>query len=316
MTDGQQKSSGPEKLSEPKKVAGSHRTHQDPIVSLYREAVAEDAGPSSQAREMLFAYAKSKAKDRSEGIRTEGLAGADFSVRTGDKSRRAQTESQPAANDSYWRRHAFASVAAVAVMGWLFMHQLPVEEAKPPRSASVESTSAPAVASTAESAADAAQDSVAATPSINAAPTATRPATREREIAANSRLDRSLPEHGDAKVAGELVSPSNAPAALASREERELGSSMAKPQAGSREAKQAKRVLQYCDELAQQKDDTVSLPAQAQSSVAITADAEGVPDDEVRPKDGRKASESTEAMHQQCRQRDKPSKSKTESQSR
>ena len=125
-----------------------------------------------------------------------------------------------------------------------------------------------------------------------------------------------MPGHGDAKVAGELVSPSNAPAALASREEREIGSSMAKPQAGSREAKQAKRVLPYCDELAQQKDDTVSLPAQAPSSVAITADAEGVPDDEVRPKDGRKASESTEAMHQQCRQRDKPSKSKTESQSR
>lgn len=310
MTDGQQKSSGPEKLSEPKKVAGSHRTHQDPLVSLYREAVAEDAGPSSQAREMLFAYAKSKAKDRSEGVSTKGLAGADFSVRTGDKSRRAQTESQSAANDSYWRRHAFASVAAVAVMGWLFIHQLPVEEAKPPRSASVESTSAPTVASTAESAAGAAQDSVAA------APVATRPAGSEREIAANSRLDHSLPGHGDAKVAGELVSPSNAPAALASREEREIGSSMAKPQAGSREAKQAKRVLPYCDELAQQKDDTVSLPAQAPSSVAITADAEGIPDDEVRPKDGRKASESTEAMHQQCRQRDKPSKSKTESQSR
>ena len=316
MTDGQKQSSGPEKLSEPKKAAGSNQTHQDPLVSLYREAVAQDAGPGTQAREILFAYAKSKAKDSSEGVSTEGLAGADFNVRTGDKSSKAQTEVQPAANDSYWRRHAFASVAAVAVVGWLFMHQLPVEEAKPPRSASVESTSAPAVASTAESAADAAQDSVAATPSINAAPTATRPATREREIAANSRLDRSLPGHGDAKVAGELVSPSNAPAALASREEREIGSSMAKPQAGSREAKQAKRVLPYCDELAQQKDDTVSLPAQAPSSVAITADAEGVPDDEVRPKDGRKASESTEAMHQQCRQRDKPSKSKTESQSR
>ena len=309
MTDGQKQSSGPEKLSEPKKASGSHQTHQDPLVSLYREAVAQDVGPGTQVREMLFAYAKSKAKDSSEGVSTEGQAGADFN---GDKSRRAQTENQSAANDSYWRRHAFASVAAVAVVGWLFMHQLPVEEAKPPRSASVESTSAPApaAASTAESAADAAQDSVAA------APVATRPATREREIAANSRLDRSLPGHGDAKVAGELVSPSNAPAALASREEREIGSSMAKPQAGSREAKQAKRVLPYCDELAQQKDDTVSLPAQAPSSVAITADAEGVPDDEVRPKDGRKASESTEAMHQQCRQRDKPSKSKTESQSR
>ena len=316
MTDDSKKSSSPEKLSEPKKAAGSNQTHQDPLVSLYREAVAQDAGPGTQAREILFAYAKSKAKDSSEGVSTEGLAGADFNVRTGDKSSKAQTEVQPAANDSYWRRHAFASVAAVAVVGWLFMHQLPVEEAKPPRSASVESTSAPAAASTGESAADASQDSVAATPSINAAPVATRPAGSEREIAANSRLDRSLPGHGDAKVAGELVSPSNAPAALASREEREIGSSMAKPQAGSREAKQAKRVLPYCDELAQQKDDTVSLPAQAPSSVAITADAEGVPDDEVRPKDGRKASESTEAMHQQCRQRDKPSKSKTESQSR
>ena len=309
MTDGQKQSSGPEKLSEPKKASGSHQTHQDPLVSLYREAVAQDVGPGTQVREMLFAYAKSKAKDSSEGVSTEGQAGADFN---GDKSRRAQTENQSAANDSYWRRHAFASVAAVAVVGWLFMHQLPVEEAKPPRSASVESTSAPApaAASTAESAADAAQDSVAA------APVATRPATREREIAANSRLDRSLPGHGDAKVAGELVSPSNAPAALASREAREIGSSMAKPQTGAQDAKQAKRALPYCDELAQQKDDAVSLPAQAPSSVAITADAEGVPDDEAKPREGRKASESTEVIRQQCRQRDKPSKSKAESQSR
>lgn len=73
----------------------------DVLRELYQQAVADDRGPSAQSSAAILARAKQRAADASQES--------------------AKPQSQPAANDRFWLRHALGGLAAVGLVGWLML---------------------------------------------------------------------------------------------------------------------------------------------------------------------------------------------------
>ena len=187
----------------------------DPLRALYEEGVADDAGPSAQAREAVLAYARKH---------TPG----------------AQAMPRAAANDGRWLRHAMAGLAVLGVVSALmFQHwgDWDGREASLGADAPMSVSTSPAVPTPAPAPAEASVSAAPATmPGANsgggtphrdnalkAAPSsATKPATRreaehgaaasarspleEEEKKANHRSELATP-------AAEAVYPRPAPAA-------------------------------------------------------------------------------------------------------
>ncbi|MEG2976588.1 MAG: hypothetical protein RR882_10965 [Comamonas sp.] len=82
----------------PKSEQGSK---PDVLRELYQQAVADDRGPSAQSSAAILARAKQRAADASQES--------------------AKPQSQPAANDRFWLRHALGGLAAVGLVGWLML---------------------------------------------------------------------------------------------------------------------------------------------------------------------------------------------------
>ena len=73
----------------------------DVLRELYQQAVADDRGPSAQSSAAILARAKQRAAAASQES--------------------AKPQSQPAANDRFWLRHALGGLAAVGLVGWLML---------------------------------------------------------------------------------------------------------------------------------------------------------------------------------------------------
>ena len=73
----------------------------DVLRELYQQAVADDRGPSAQSSDAILARAKQRAAAASQES--------------------AKPQSQPAANDRFWLRHALGGLAAVGLVGWLML---------------------------------------------------------------------------------------------------------------------------------------------------------------------------------------------------
>lgn len=155
----------------------------DGLRELYQQAVADDRGPSTQSSAAILERAKQRAADASQES--------------------AKPQSQPAANDRFWLRHALGGLAAVGLVGWLMLQHaawwdgsdkgIGVEpDARPAVAAeSAAQASAPALSSEPNPAAVDATQSVAA----EAAPIANR-ATRQSSVVQPSKENRAVaPEH-------------------------------------------------------------------------------------------------------------------------
>ena len=73
----------------------------DVLRELYQQAVADDRGPSAQSSDAILARAKLRAAAASQDS--------------------TKPQSQPAANDRFWLRHALGGLAAVGLVGWLML---------------------------------------------------------------------------------------------------------------------------------------------------------------------------------------------------
>ena len=108
----------------------------DALVALYREATAQDGGPSDAARARVLAYAQrhapsAAAAGTSAASATQPEIHGDPSqatVRTPPNlpatSHAPVATSAPAANDRRWLRQALGSLAAIGLIGLLTLHHL------------------------------------------------------------------------------------------------------------------------------------------------------------------------------------------------
>lgn len=81
----------------------------DGLRDIYRDAVAEDRGPSSQSTEAILAHAAQRAAQLSQPSLPQGAP-----PKSGQKAKSA-------ANDRFWLRHALGGLAAVGLVGWLML---------------------------------------------------------------------------------------------------------------------------------------------------------------------------------------------------
>ena len=153
----------------------------DVLRELYQQAVADDRGPSAQSSAAILARAKQRAAAASQES--------------------AKPQSQPAANDRFWLRHALGGLAAVGLVGWLMLQHAAwwdgsdkgIGVEPDTRSAVVAESAAPAPALSPESSpavADAAAEDAGQSVATEVAPTTNR-ATRQSSVAQKSKENRA-----------------------------------------------------------------------------------------------------------------------------
>src|SRR5690606_38034499 len=109
----------------------------DALVDLYREASAQDAGPSDASTAQILAHARAKA---AQGLRPAATpAGLDSSGQQGQHFR------GEAANDRRWWLQALGSLAAIGLVSWLALQHL--NEPGAPQLEAPQMDSAPSAAS-------------------------------------------------------------------------------------------------------------------------------------------------------------------------
>lgn len=120
----------------PQNDAGPGDSAPDALVALYREATAQDGGPSDATRARILAYAQrhapsAAAAGMSAASATQPVTHSNPSnatVHTPPKlpaaSHAPVTTSAPAANDRRWLRQALGSLAAIGLIGLLTLHHL------------------------------------------------------------------------------------------------------------------------------------------------------------------------------------------------
>ena len=172
----------------------------DELVALYREGVADDAGPSAQSRERVLAYAREQADKRAAGSQRHIQDGGTRTPASGAP----KSTPREAANDRRWLRHALGTFAMVGLVGWLTMQHL--DQPGAPR---LESSSSPA---------------------IQSAPTAEKQAPSESDTHAN--MGRAAPADAQADAA-------DARAGVAVDAERKMDSSRQKQEAAKPAARTA-----------------------------------------------------------------------------
>ena len=120
----------------PQHDAGPGDSGPDALLALYREATAQDGGPSDAASARVLAYAQRHAP--SAATAGTSAASATQPETHGDPSQAAVrtppnlptashapvTTSAPAANDRRWLRQALGSLAAIGLVGLLTLHHL------------------------------------------------------------------------------------------------------------------------------------------------------------------------------------------------
>lgn len=171
----------------PKTEQGSGKP--DMLRALYQQAVADDPGPSAQGSAAILARARQRVAAASQES--------------------ARPQSQPAANERFWLRHALGGLAAVGLVGWLMLQHaawwdgsdkgIGVEPDAQP--AAVTESAAPVSASVSEAAPEAADAAppVAAEP----APAASR-ATRQPSVAQKSKENRPAAHEHKAPAAMDM----------------------------------------------------------------------------------------------------------------
>lgn len=174
----------------------------DVLRELYQQAVADDRGPSAQSSAAILARAKQRAADASQES--------------------AKPQSQPAANDRFWLRHALGGLAAVGLVGWLMLQHaawwdgsdkgIGVEpDARP---AAVAESAAPASALSPEpspAAADAATADAAQSVAAEVAPAVNR-GTRSASVAQKSKENRAEAPENKAPAAMDIEAKVQVPA--------------------------------------------------------------------------------------------------------
>lgn len=167
----------------------------DALRGIYRDAVAQDRGPSVESSAAILAHARQQAKVLGQKAR---------------ESERPRVSTQPAANDRHWLRHALGGLAAVGLVGWLMLQHTAwwggtEQGAEPAGDAALHHSSAPAAApSSAEISAepaDAMADSSAA--AVAPASSANRPAPASAPPAPNkakARADAASQESAEGKA--------------------------------------------------------------------------------------------------------------------
>ena len=108
----------------------------DALRGIYRDAVAQDRGPSAGSSAAILAHARQQAKVLGQKAR---------------ESERSRVSTQPAANDRHWLRHALGGLAAVGLVGWLMLQHMAwwggaEQGAEPAGDAALHHSSAPAAA--------------------------------------------------------------------------------------------------------------------------------------------------------------------------
>ena len=170
----------------------------DVLRELYQQAVADDRGPSAQSSAAILARAKQRAAAASQES--------------------AKPQSQPAANDRFWLRHALGGLAAVGLVGWLMLQHaawwdgsdkgIGVEPDARPAAVAESAAPAPAPALSPEpspAAADAGQSVTA-----EVAPTANR-ATRQSSVTQKSKDNRAEALEDKAPAAMDIEAKVQAP---------------------------------------------------------------------------------------------------------
>ena len=173
----------------------------DVLRELYQQAVADDRGPSAQSSAAILA----RAKQRTAAASQES----------------AKPQSQPAANDRFWLRHALGGLAAVGLVGWLMLQHaawwdgfdkgIGVEPDARPAAVAESAVPAPALSpepspAAAETAAADASQSVAE----EVAPTASR-ATRQSSVTQKSKENRAEAIEDKAPAAMDMEAKVQAP---------------------------------------------------------------------------------------------------------
>ena len=175
----------------------------DVLRELYQQAVADDRGPSAQSSAAILARAKQRAADASQES--------------------VKPQSQPAANDRFWLRHALGGLAAVGLVGWLMLQHaawwdgsdkgIGVEPDTRPAVVAESAAPAPAPALSPEpsqATADAAAADVGQSVATEVAPTANR-ATRQSSVAQKSKENRAEALEGKAPAAMDMEAKVQAP---------------------------------------------------------------------------------------------------------
>ncbi|QIL78884.1 hypothetical protein G7047_02285 [Diaphorobacter sp. HDW4A] len=173
----------------------------DQLVALYREAVAEDRGPSADSRERVLARAREMAARRAEAASVQ-----------------AQKPRGEAANDRRWLRHALGSVAMIGLVGWLTLQHLDEPGAPQLDTAPVSApaASAPMPEPPAQAPAEAEKKTNRAEDSMNSAVIPKPAPERVREKAA-AKEERALREEAPAAASAapelrRMPAPQSAPA--------------------------------------------------------------------------------------------------------
>ena len=107
----------------------------DTLVDLYREACAQDAGPSDASTARILAHARAKAAQNPAAAPGD-LDGA---------GQQGQHFGGEAANDRRWWLQALGSLAAIGLVSWLALQQL--HEPGAPQLEAPQMDSAPSAAS-------------------------------------------------------------------------------------------------------------------------------------------------------------------------
>ena len=173
----------------------------DVLRELYQQAVADDRGPSAQSSAAILARAKQRAADASQES--------------------VKPQSQPAANDRFWLRHALGGLAAVGLVGWLMLQHAAwwdgsdkgIGVEPDTRSAAVAESAAPAPALSIEpspATADAAAADAGQLVATEVAPTANR-ATRQSSVVQKSKENRTEAPEDKAPAAMDTEAKVQAP---------------------------------------------------------------------------------------------------------
>ena len=173
----------------------------DVLRELYQQAVADDRGPSTQSSAAILARAKQRAAAASQES--------------------AKPQSQPAANDRFWLRHALGGLAAVGLVGWLMLQHAAwwdgsdkgIGVEPDTRPAVVAEPAAPASALSPEpspAAADAAVADAGQSVAAEVAPIANR-ATRQSSVAQKSKDNRAEVPEDKAPAAMDIEAKVQAP---------------------------------------------------------------------------------------------------------
>lgn len=232
-----------------------HSDKPDALSELYRQAVADDRGPSVQSSAAILDRARQRMMSQED----------------------VKQESQPAANDRFWLRHAVGGLAAIGLVGWLMLQHATwwdgagrsmgtgpdvrpavVAESAAPASPALPASPEPSAPSPAvtDAAATAADQAVATKP-------VTSRGERQVSVAANNRENSEAVQAGKASEAMNMEAPASAPPSVAAampvpdsmRERSARAAPMAKAPAPSRDAadkRAAEKSLETSDAALQQ----------------------------------------------------------------